>query len=102
MSQVLSPVNYEAWRNGYIPPSEHVLIHELMHEGAKVHTSFQNYGGGFWLVTKGNPFMDDEDFEVLDLFVRSMTRRTQEKKAAIRVIGQFARFLGATPEPSDD
>lgn len=36
---VLSPVDYDAWNRGYMPPSEHVLIDKLAFRGAKVHLS---------------------------------------------------------------
>ena len=48
-----SPVDYEAWRKGYMPPSEHVLIHELSAEGAKVIASSSLGGSSWWLVVKG-------------------------------------------------
>ena len=53
MSSVLSPVDYEAWRNGYMPPSEHILIDQLAYRGAKVIMSM-DYGdkGAAWLVMR--------------------------------------------------
>lgn len=48
-----SPVDYEAWRNGYMPPSEHVLIHELSVGGTKVVASSAGSDTGWWLVVKG-------------------------------------------------
>jgi len=53
MGQVLSVVDYEAWRKGYLPPSEHVLIDQLSYRDAKVLTGcdFEDYG--FWVVIKG-------------------------------------------------
>lgn len=93
--RVLSPVDYEAWGNGYMPPSEHVLIHELMYGGASVYSSTQHSSGGFWLVTKGDPFSDEDDLKIFELLAQSMRRRISRKKDAMRVIGQFAQALGA-------
>jgi hypothetical protein len=47
-----SPVDYEAWRNGYMPPSEHILIDALHRGTAKVSSSFRSSddGVGWWLV----------------------------------------------------
>lgn len=48
-----SPVDYEAWRNGYTPPTEHVLIHHLSVGDVKVVASSACGGDGWWLVVKG-------------------------------------------------
>lgn len=50
----ISPVNYKAWQEGYLPPSEHVLIHSLIYDGAKVLTSLRYEKFCFWVVTRGN------------------------------------------------
>lgn len=50
---VVSIVDYAAWRKGYLPPSEHVLIHELSYEGARVVMSSSGRVGGWWLVVRG-------------------------------------------------
>lgn len=49
----LSPVDYEAWRNGYTPPSEHVLIDALHRGDAKVSASFSSKECGWWFVIRG-------------------------------------------------
>lgn len=50
-----SPVDYEAWRNGYMPPSEHVLIDALHRGEAKVISSIRLVGEiGWWFVME-NP-----------------------------------------------
>jgi hypothetical protein len=36
MNYAMSPVNYKAWQEGYMPPSEHLLIDALSFRGAKV------------------------------------------------------------------
>lgn len=48
-----SVVDYDAWKRGYMPPSEHVLIDELSYRGAKVVCSSIGSSGGWWLVMKG-------------------------------------------------
>lgn len=48
-----SVVDYDAWRKGYMPPSEHFLIHELSYGNAKIIMSSDWGASGFWLVTRG-------------------------------------------------
>lgn len=48
-----SPVDYEAWRKGYMPPSEHVLIDALAHRGAKVISMAAVGDTAWWLVIQG-------------------------------------------------
>ena len=50
----MSVVDYDAWKRGYMPPTEHVLIHELSHEGAKVIAMSSIGKGTWWLVVKGD------------------------------------------------
>lgn len=50
---VLSPVDYDAWNRGYMPPTEHVLIDALTYRGARVVSSSAGHGYGFWLVIQG-------------------------------------------------
>lgn len=52
----LSPVDYEAWGKGYMPPSAHVLIDKLSYRGARVVMSVQagtDDGPSWWLVVQG-------------------------------------------------
>lgn len=49
----LSPVDYDAWERGYMPPSEHVLIDALAYRGARVVMSTQVNDFGVWLVVRG-------------------------------------------------
>ena len=53
IGRFLSPVDYEAWEKGYMPPSEHVLIDALAYRGARVAMSTQANDFGVWLVVKG-------------------------------------------------
>lgn len=51
---VLSPVDYDAWDRGYMPPSEHVLIDKLAFRGAKVHLSTPiSRQHQIWVVVEG-------------------------------------------------
>ncbi|MEM9584772.1 MAG: hypothetical protein AAGA08_16800 [Pseudomonadota bacterium] len=90
----LSPVDYEAWNKGYQPPNEHVLIHELMFEGAHV-DSFSGFDGNmFWLVTKGKPFRGDGPGH--DLQMRLLQEKIEEKKAVL-VSCKFLRAIATQP-----
>lgn len=50
---VLSVVDYEAWRKGYLPPSEHILIDALSYREAKVLTGCDWGDFAFWIVVRG-------------------------------------------------
>lgn len=52
---VLSPVDYDAWNRGYMPPTEHVLIDALSFRGAKVVTMSSGSDGSIYVVTQGKP-----------------------------------------------
>lgn len=54
MSAVQSVVDYDAWRKGYMPPSEHILIDQLSHRGAKVICASDHGDMAFWLVWRGD------------------------------------------------
>lgn len=56
-----SVVDYMAWNKGYSPPSEHQLIHELSHGGARVVMSSTIKDKGFWLVTKNGELPSKKD-----------------------------------------
>jgi len=68
-----SPVDYEAWRNGYLPPSEHVLIHELSVGNVKVLASTQCDNWGWWLVVRGD--MDQDDYEEIQAIISRALQR---------------------------
>jgi hypothetical protein len=55
MNYAMSPVNYKAWQEGYMPPSEHLLIDALSFRGAKVAFQSSMFGTEYWLVMKGKP-----------------------------------------------
>lgn len=46
-------VDYSAWENGYMPPSEHILIDQLSYRGAKVLTGCDFGDYAFWIVMRG-------------------------------------------------
>lgn len=64
----LSPVDYDAWQRGYMPPSEHILIDELAYRGARVVCSSNGGDIAFWLVVKG----DIKDRKALSAITRSL------------------------------
>jgi len=74
-----SPVDYEAWRNGYMPPSEHILIHKLSVGDVDVIGSAQNKNWGWWLVAFGDIHEDDYD-EIYQLLSRAFQRARKRKK----------------------
>lgn len=47
-------VNYDAWKAGYTPPTEHILIDQLAYRGARV-IMMSDWGddGAYWIVTRG-------------------------------------------------
>lgn len=49
---VASVVDYDAWRKGYLPPSEHVLIDALSYRGATVVQSSCGGEFSYWFVVK--------------------------------------------------
>ena len=52
-SQISHPVDYRAWKKGYMPPSEHLLIDQLAYRGAKVvMSSDDGERGAFWIVMR--------------------------------------------------
>lgn len=46
-------VDYAAWRKGYMPPSEHVLIDQLAYRGARVVLGSDWGNFGMWVVVRG-------------------------------------------------
>jgi hypothetical protein len=53
IKRVLSPVDYEAWEKGYMPPTEHILIDQLMYRGARVVFGSDIGETAYWLVMRG-------------------------------------------------
>ena len=50
---IATVVDYDAWKRGYMPPSEHVLIDQLAYRGARVMMS-SDFGdhGAIWIVMR--------------------------------------------------
>lgn len=84
----MSPVDYEAWRNGYMPPTEHVLIHKLSVGEVKVVACSDHGDTGWWLVVKDNG-----------------KRSTKVLKAASRFLHETIEFFEdderALPSPNE-
>lgn len=56
MPPTLSVVDYDAWNKGYMPPSNHILIHKLSYEDAKVVISTSvSREHQMWIVIEGPP-----------------------------------------------
>lgn len=51
-------VDYEAWKKGYMPPSDHILIHKLSYEEAHIKMSMNFDSYEWWLVLQGDPTLD--------------------------------------------
>jgi hypothetical protein len=54
VKHVLSPVDYEEWNKGYMPPSEHILIDQLSFRGARVVMSSDVGQSAWWVVVRGD------------------------------------------------
>lgn len=54
MARPETVVDYDAWKKGYTPPSEHQLIDQLAYRGARVVLA-SDWGerGAFWVVMRG-------------------------------------------------
>lgn len=81
MNKPNSVVDYDAWKRGYMPPSEHVLIDELSYRGATVNLS-SNWGDelGFWVVAKGFRIYGDDAHRVWSLIAEIIEKQITEKK----------------------
>lgn len=54
MARPETVVDYDAWKRGYMPPSEHYLIDQLAYRGARVvHGTDLGEHGAFWIVMRG-------------------------------------------------
>lgn len=93
-----SPVDYEAWKRGYMPPSEHLLIHELTYEGAKVIGKSGFDGNEYWLVAKGQPFSDAFAINMflMDQLLEMAKDHKEQRRAAVTAF-KFLKALSLTP-----
>lgn len=69
-------VDYDAWRRGYMPPSEHVLIDKLAHRGARVKFSAHVTDTEWWIVSNGEFGIAEAEhiMKNLELFIEMMKR----------------------------
>lgn len=77
----LSVVDYTAWNRGYMPPSEHILIHKLSHEGARV--AFASWLGGdahMWIVLEGGKALTNKQRKAMREFVLLMVDDEPEEQ----------------------
>ena len=74
-----SVVDYAAWKKGYMPPGEHVLIDQLAYRGAKVKFSSHVTDTEWWIVANGAFGVDEAEaiIETLKLYVE-FSRRDRE------------------------
>ncbi len=99
----LSPVDYDAWSRGYMPPSEHVLIHELTYEGAKVMASSHAAKNlSWWLVTKGERSIEELEFMAKTIEMQiGFLKRSAEKREAEDRIENTGKSEPATPKEAE-
>lgn len=89
-----SVVDYEAWNKGYMPPSEHQLIHELSYNGAKVRCASSGGENGWWLVAKGDAFDDEDMWEMMMFITEKQLARVKKLRA------EKAASASPTKEPA--
>lgn len=97
----INVVDYDAWKRGYVPPTEHQLIDDLAFRGARVVAASLGAQTGWYLVVKG-PLLWDEDFELVEMALSRMRKRNQELVRALEVIGNVARMIAATEHDPDN
>lgn len=82
IKRVLSPVDYEAWRNGYMPPTEHILIDQLMHRGARVVFGSDMGDTSYWLVMRGPGPKGKRALAIMQLIEMTLGDLEDERRAA--------------------
>lgn len=82
---VLSPVDYAAWSRGYMPPSEHVLIHHLQFDGARVvqSTTIGPGSSQVWVVALGAKCRGREGLKLLEAIYEAFVE-IESKQAMTR------------------
>lgn len=78
---VLSPVDYEAMRKGYSPPSEHILIDQLQFRGARVICGSDMGETAYWLVMRGKPVRGKRALAIMKLIEDSLDAMADEETA---------------------
>lgn len=74
-------VDYDAWKRGYMPPSEHVLIDQLAYRGATVNTSSDLGDCAFWIVTRGFRPHGEKMFKIHEILHDLVIEEFKAKKA---------------------
>lgn len=99
-NQVASPVDYDAWNRGYMPPSNHRLIHALMYEGAHVvGSSHVTAGEGWWIVIQGEPFACDDNHEMMMFLLERQRVYAKARRAAAVAAGEAVVALFVEHDP---
>ena len=75
-------VDYEAWKRGYMPPSEHVLIDQLSYRGATVNQSSDWGEYAFWIVTRGFRPTGEKALKIYEMMCDLVKEEIEAKKAA--------------------
>lgn len=89
MKQPIDFINYAAWEQGYVPPTNHRLMHALAYEGARVvGCSHMIEGDGWWIVAQGEPFASDEEREIMMMLIERQVARAKKRKAIIVPLGE--------------
>jgi hypothetical protein len=78
---VLSIVDYDAWRKGYMPPSEHQLVDELSYRGARVVMSSVHDDFAIWVVCRGGHLPRATRLKLHDAVMESIDFFFEQKKA---------------------
>lgn len=89
-----SPIDYEAWNRGYSPPSEHLLIHELTYNDARVIGKSGFEENEYWLVSKGEPFTDPfaVNMFLMDALLEMAVDHKEQRRAARKAV-EFLSWL---------
>lgn len=79
--RIATVVDYDAWKRGYMPPSEHILIDQLAYRGATVNTATDVGDYAFWIVTRGFRPHGDKMFKVYELLHEIVMEELELKRA---------------------
>jgi hypothetical protein len=86
LSERQTPVDYDAWNRGYMPPSEHVLIDKLAYRGARVVLSTPlGRDRQMWVVLEGPSLTNKERKhlrEMVNLMFEDEDEPAQESEAS--------------------
>jgi hypothetical protein len=80
---VMSPVDYEAWGKGYMPPTNHVLIDQLMFRDARVVLSVDMgpNAPAYWLVVRGKPLKGKKGTLIMQMIEDALADENDEPVA---------------------